>query len=124
MPFPIQHPKVDVARPTEIVASAVHVNPIANTVLVDSGPLAAGDYEFFVDISKYTSVQQVSGEIQRRNVLNNATLSFVPFFITQTAGHLQVGRTTLAANERVRVFSFLLLATQTVTVELGYRRVG
>lgn len=124
MPYPILHPKIDTAGPALTMLSAVVVNPLINTIMVDTGPLPAGDYEFWVWSKKATSGSVLNANIEKRDAANAVTQNIAPLVGYIASDPVFVGRTTFAANERMRVRIAFGLAAQTVTVAMGYRRVG
>jgi len=90
-------------------------NQGAGTVLVDTGALAAGEYEFEITVvATATGVTGQNGamQVQHRNAANNANIRVVDLFTLLTnsatlqlvaATHIHWMRFTIAANERVRL---------------------
>jgi len=87
-------------------------NPAANTILADTGPLAAGTYDVQGSLSMAGTVAAGSGVfiLEHRNAANNATLArLIDLIITPT--HQQSGVLlplmgyVLSLNERLRAIS-------------------
>ena len=81
----------------------VQTNPVATTVLTDTGQLPAGEYLFGLIL--YTTVAAVI-DIQHRNAGNSANIDFIRINIA-TAGTeypLFPSKITIAQNERIRIY--------------------
>lgn len=85
-------------------------NPIANTVIFDTGQLPAGDYDLFaqISVSGRGPILASSAVLEHRNAANAVTLailSHIPFGIVEqfSQNTLAPMRYTLALNERIRM---------------------
>lgn len=97
--------------------------PSAGTILLDTGPLPAGDYEAKWGLGSYPQ-QDVVG-LQHRDAANAVTLHEQ----ADTTGalvqaNLYLGRTTLALNERLRLWTYLSGGLYTYRVWIMYRKVA
>lgn len=103
--------------------------PVANTVLADTGALAAGDYEIRAQVTNEEVSMGFRCEIAHRNAANNADIRVLSFFCPYGsqvgAQQLQLPRYTLAASERIVIRNtidgsaakiwFAMIATRPVT---------
>jgi len=94
------------------IASGIIINPGAGVVIADTGPLAAGNYDIFGNISTHGN-QNISGNaitIEHRDAADAATLATLLYNVSTTvSGRAQaflppIGY-ILALNERLRVVS-------------------
>jgi hypothetical protein len=102
------------------------LNAALNSVLVSTGPLAAGDYEF--DLHKFsdTTATNFNAEIEHRDAADAATVASLGRVNCQiSSGHKawELGRYRLVTNERVRVVARILISTY-VQFTLRWRRVA
>jgi len=90
-------------------SAGVLVAPVANTLMADTGALPAGDYQLLI----WVGIGNVAGSgdffIQRRDAANAANIwQQLCFMNTNGPGYqLTPLVVTLAANERIRVFTRL-----------------
>ena len=81
--------------------------PAANAVQADTGQLAAGDYDFDINLACADTVAVGKGlVVEHRNAANNANINVLGG-CTPNGGaiHIQVRKITLAVNERIRVIA-------------------
>jgi hypothetical protein len=85
-------------------ASGVSTAPAANAVVADTGQLPAGDYLVEVELSAAGVL--AAGKallVQHRNAGNSADVNTLGGCPAATSRSIEVGRVTLALNERIRV---------------------
>ena len=122
MPFPVLHPKVDIAGPAYSWVSDTRNPANAGDVLVDTGALAAGDYEIIGTCAVATTIN-IDWEIQRRDAANAVSVWIVPSMSFCDVRQSTISRVTLLINERLRVVTVNGVAQQ-VKTSLQWRRVG
>jgi len=107
------------------VSSGFAVNPLANAVIADSGPLPAGDYDIFASMSMNGNLTATGHiELQHRNAANAATLAVL---LDMSGGgvpndiHADIPALgyTLALNERLRFQLLLGNMTGGVSANVG-----
>jgi len=82
-------------------------NPLTNAVVGDTGPLAAGDYDIFANMSQTNSSANGEVALQHRNAANDTTLANL-LWLNSRAAHSYTNNQlpligyTLAVNERFR----------------------
>ena len=87
-------------------ASAKNAAPAASAVQADTGQLAAGDYDF--DIQLLASDTTAVGKglvVEHRNAANNATLQTLGGCAAPDSIEIHLRRYTMATNERIRVIA-------------------
>jgi len=85
------------------------LNPVINTILLDSGQLAAGYYDVTLSMSVDVAISYLG--LQHRNAANNATLHNLLFMVSVGASYvLYIKNWYFAANERLRVELFGTMA--------------
>jgi len=110
------------------IFSGSSLNPVANTVVADTGQLVAGDFDLFASISATgTGIGLGRIELQLRNAANTATLAVLMsqvFVGALSAGGVELPQTGLviAENERLRFQTLLQTLNGSVAVSIGARR--
>lgn len=80
--------------------------PVANSIIVDTGALAAGEYDFDAALCAADTITVGEGLIlEHRNAANAATLHNLGLVGSASSLQLRLRRYTIAANERLRVIS-------------------
>lgn len=86
--------------------SAKSVAPAANSVQVDTGALAAGDYDFDINLAAADTLAVGKGlVVEHRNAANGATLFNLGGCVAGQPMRLQFRRYTIVTNERIRVIA-------------------
>ena len=103
------------------------INPAANTIISDTGPLPAGDYDMYCNLT-VQGTMNVSGriEFQHRDAANTATLGILltlGMTTTHQANSVQLPLIgyTLGLNERLRIIVGGGGVTGIVTLAFGFQ---
>jgi hypothetical protein len=98
------------------IAGATYLNPLAGTVLVDTGPLRAGYYKFQIVASANTGLEVL---LQYRDATNTLTLKQKTLPITLSQSYVTLGVVQrYAPNERLRVVARADVTTGEVEVHI------
>lgn len=122
MAIPVQHPKIDTYGPNNTWVSGVVNGPIVGSIIVDTGALGAGDYDFLCSLGN-SSLQFSPCVLEHRDSANLITLNTIPIVTEQESPQHLIGRITLAANERIRMVA-TAIAIGTVRGAIMYRQIG
>jgi hypothetical protein len=85
----------------DVISSSFTSAPAANTIFADTGPLAAGLWEF--DVAAGSTVAYATLQWQHRDATNTTTLNVGPLLIPANGLAYSRFRIRLAANERLRI---------------------
>lgn len=115
---------VDPSGPEWTWLTAVVFQPVLNAVLLDTGPLDAGWYEF----SAWRSVSDQfvnfqTSDLQLRDAANAVTLNSFPLQALNPL-NFNVGKIEVEQNERVRIQQTVAGGAFTFTFALQFRRVN
>ena len=119
-----------VYQSAEIFDGTVGNSP-ANTVIVDTGQLPAGDYDIWANLSaagfNNLAGARVNIAVEHRNAANAATLATLLLISVGavngvTWGHLPQTGYRIALNERIRAITLLQNINSGATASMGVRR--
>lgn len=116
---------LNIGGPAGTWVSAVVATPAAGAIIVDTGQLAAGDYEVIMQAIGSPSASSVKVTLQQRDSANAANIHrVVKTWDPKDQTELRLPRIPVAQNERFRIENDTLGTGITASGSIYYRRVA